>query len=129
MGDQSAGKSSLLQSLTDIPFPVADRLCTRFPTRIVSRRTPNQAPTTRISIEPNTFDWTGPSLSGDQLANRAKRLEAYNKFEHTSSHVSSESFKDVVEKVGSASRIFVQYIDIELLIGERTHGYQANDVY
>ncbi|TVY46890.1 Dynamin-A [Lachnellula occidentalis] len=40
VGKQSAGKSSLLQSLTDIPFPVGSRLCTQFAMRIVSRRTP-----------------------------------------------------------------------------------------
>ncbi|TVY23382.1 Dynamin-A [Lachnellula hyalina] len=39
VGKQSAGKSSLLQSLTDIPFPVGSRLCTQFAMRIVSRRT------------------------------------------------------------------------------------------
>ena len=39
-GGQSTGKSSLLQSLTDIPFPADTGCCTRFATRIVSRRTP-----------------------------------------------------------------------------------------
>ncbi|KAL8969434.1 MAG: hypothetical protein Q9197_004340 [Variospora fuerteventurae] len=97
VGDQSAGKSSLLQSLTDIPFPVADRLCTRFPTRIVSRRTPKQSGFTKISIEPTVFDWTG-TLSGEKVADRAERLEAYSKFGHTSPHLTSDSFKDVVEE-------------------------------
>ncbi|KAL8984718.1 MAG: hypothetical protein Q9177_004626 [Variospora cf. flavescens] len=97
VGDQSAGKSSLLQSLTDIPFPVADRLCTRFPTRIVSRRTPKQSGVTKISIEPKVFDWTG-TLSAEKVADRAERLEAYSKFGHTSPHLTSDSFKDVVEE-------------------------------
>ncbi|KAF6841063.1 vacuolar sorting protein VPS1 [Colletotrichum musicola] len=39
VGCQSTGKSSLLQTLTDIPFPVGKGCCTRFATRIVSRRT------------------------------------------------------------------------------------------
>ncbi|KAK4443144.1 P-loop containing nucleoside triphosphate hydrolase protein [Podospora aff. communis PSN243] len=56
VGDQSTGKSSLLRTLTDIPFPVADGCCTRFATRIVSRRTapgtPNQV---KISIMPPDF--------------------------------------------------------------------------
>ncbi|KAL8959632.1 MAG: hypothetical protein Q9193_003534 [Seirophora villosa] len=94
VGDQSAGKSSLLQSLTDIPFPVADGLCTRFPTRIVSRRTPNQSDVTKISIEPNVFDWTWQCPPAD----RAKRLEAYGHFEHSSPHITSKSFRDVVEE-------------------------------
>lgn len=39
VGKQSAGKSALLESLTGIPFPVGSGLCTRFATRIMSRRT------------------------------------------------------------------------------------------
>ncbi|KAJ5742529.1 P-loop containing nucleoside triphosphate hydrolase protein [Penicillium nucicola] len=37
-GDQSAGKSSVLEALTEIPFPRKDNLCTRFPTEIILRR-------------------------------------------------------------------------------------------
>ncbi|KAK1637567.1 hypothetical protein BDP81DRAFT_393276 [Colletotrichum phormii] len=48
VGGQSTGKSSLLQSLTDIPFPVGSGCCTRFATRIVSRRT---APGSRSSVK------------------------------------------------------------------------------
>ncbi|KAF5001239.1 hypothetical protein FGRMN_1182 [Fusarium graminum] len=40
VGEQSAGKSSLLKSLTDIPFPVKSGIGTHFPIRIISRRTP-----------------------------------------------------------------------------------------
>ncbi|TGZ78914.1 hypothetical protein EX30DRAFT_397439 [Ascodesmis nigricans] len=38
VGDQSSGKSSLLEALTGIPFPVAATLCTRFATQINFRR-------------------------------------------------------------------------------------------
>lgn len=37
-GDQSSGKSSVLEALTEIPFPRADNLCTRFATEICLRR-------------------------------------------------------------------------------------------
>lgn len=37
-GDQSAGKSSVLEALTEIPFPRNDELCTRFATEIIMRR-------------------------------------------------------------------------------------------
>ncbi|OTB03479.1 hypothetical protein M426DRAFT_74049 [Hypoxylon sp. CI-4A] len=36
-GDQSSGKSSVLERLTGIPFPRGDGLCTRFPTEIILR--------------------------------------------------------------------------------------------
>ncbi|VUC38166.1 unnamed protein product [Clonostachys rosea] len=38
VGDQSSGKSSLLESLTGIPFPKDQSLCTRYATQITSRR-------------------------------------------------------------------------------------------
>lgn len=37
-GDQSSGKSSILEALTEIPFPRADNLCTRYATEISLRR-------------------------------------------------------------------------------------------
>jgi hypothetical protein len=36
--DQSAGKSSVLEAVTEIPFPRNDNLCTRFATEITLRR-------------------------------------------------------------------------------------------
>lgn len=48
-GDQSAGKSSVLEALTEIPFPRNDNLCTRFPTEIILRR----APTSSLIIKVN----------------------------------------------------------------------------
>ncbi|KAF0326350.1 dynamin [Colletotrichum asianum] len=36
-GDQSAGKSSVLEGITGIPFPRQEGLCTRFPTEITLR--------------------------------------------------------------------------------------------
>lgn len=34
IGDQSSGKSSVLEGITRIPFPVSDQLCTRFATEV-----------------------------------------------------------------------------------------------
>lgn len=50
-GDQSAGKSSVLEALTEIPFPRRDNLCTRFPTEIILRR--GAAETLKIRIIPD----------------------------------------------------------------------------
>jgi hypothetical protein len=38
VGDRSSGKSSLLESLTGIPFPRGQELCTRYATQITHRR-------------------------------------------------------------------------------------------
>ncbi|KAJ5471832.1 P-loop containing nucleoside triphosphate hydrolase protein [Penicillium diatomitis] len=50
-GDQSAGKSSVLEALTEIPFPRKDNLCTRFPTEIILRRGTTES--LKISIIPD----------------------------------------------------------------------------
>ncbi|KAM0547829.1 hypothetical protein ACHAPJ_010175 [Fusarium lateritium] len=37
-GDQSAGKSSVLEAISGMPFPIKDGLCTRFATELILRR-------------------------------------------------------------------------------------------
>ena len=37
-GDQSSGKSSVLEAITEIPFPRKENHCTRFATEIIMRR-------------------------------------------------------------------------------------------
>lgn len=51
VGDQSAGKSSVLESLTGFPFPRAVTLCTRHATEIVCRHEPVRNST--VSILPH----------------------------------------------------------------------------
>jgi hypothetical protein len=41
VGDQSSGKSSVLEGLTGLKFPRNAGLCTRFATQIIFRRDPN----------------------------------------------------------------------------------------
>lgn len=52
VGDQSSGKSSLLEGLTGLPFPVASGLCTRFITQVIFRRTPLKQKSIVVSIVP-----------------------------------------------------------------------------
>ena len=52
-GDQSAGKSSVLEALTEIPFPRNDNLCTRYATEIILRRATVNSLT--IKIIPDTL--------------------------------------------------------------------------
>jgi hypothetical protein len=79
-----------LQSLTDIPFPVDGRLCTRFATRIVSRRTPPGTPDiVSASIEPgdiNPFKYTEDyaTMSG---------------FDHPVPSMTAEAFENLIVEV------------------------------
>ncbi|KAI5464414.1 P-loop containing nucleoside triphosphate hydrolase protein [Mariannaea sp. PMI_226] len=49
-GDQSAGKSSVLEAISTMPFPTKDSLCTRFATELVLRRGPEKS--TKVFITP-----------------------------------------------------------------------------
>ncbi|KAI0139640.1 P-loop containing nucleoside triphosphate hydrolase protein [Xylariaceae sp. FL1272] len=52
-GDQSSGKSSVLEALAEIPFPRSDNLCTRFATEINLRREADDKLTVRVIPDPN----------------------------------------------------------------------------
>ena len=59
IGDTSTGKSSVLQALTRLPFPVAGELCTRFVTETTIRRCgPSERPGYKIKVKMD-----GPSTS------------------------------------------------------------------
>ncbi|KAK1240468.1 hypothetical protein MKX07_004496 [Trichoderma sp. CBMAI-0711] len=70
VGDQSSGKSSLLEGLTSLSFPIASDLCTRFATQIVLHRTPGEKPAVKASIVP------GPSSVDDE--DQKERLSEFD---------------------------------------------------
>ena len=49
-GDQSSGKSSVLEAISGVPFPRSDTLCTRFATEVILREAPT--PEAVVSIVP-----------------------------------------------------------------------------
>ncbi|KAF2654105.1 dynamin family protein-like protein [Lophiostoma macrostomum CBS 122681] len=52
-GDQSSGKSSVLEAITEIPFPRKENLCTRFATEIILRRSPSSTISVKINPDKN----------------------------------------------------------------------------
>ncbi|KAL5345943.1 hypothetical protein ACLOAV_008973 [Pseudogymnoascus australis] len=88
VGGQSAGKSSLLQSLTDIPFPVGDGLCTRFATRIISRRSaPDSSDFVKVSIE-----------KGDSAPFRGQADDQREPFNPHVNSITADVFADILEQ-------------------------------
>jgi GTP-binding protein EngB required for normal cell division len=65
-GDQSAGKSSVLEAISGMSFPTKDNLCTRFATELILRRDPN--PAVKISIIPGS----------DRSVDERERLSRFN---------------------------------------------------
>lgn len=68
-GDQSSGKSSVLEGLVEIPFPRKENLCTRFATEIILRRSPTSSISTKI-----TPDKSRPAYEQDELRAFSKSI-------------------------------------------------------
>ncbi|KAM0321293.1 hypothetical protein ACHAQA_010191 [Verticillium albo-atrum] len=88
VGDQSSGKSSLLESLTGIPFPRGQELCTRYATQITHRRETHQ----RIEIT----IIAGPHAS----PNHKRILELYHRQVQTTAQLRAE-FPDILSEVNA----------------------------
>ncbi|TIC96829.1 Interferon-induced GTP-binding protein Mx [Colletotrichum higginsianum] len=88
VGDQSSGKSSLLESLTGIPFPRGQELCTRYATQITHRREAQQQ--IDISIIP------GPHASQEHI----RKLESYRKQVQTTAQLRAE-FPDILAQANA----------------------------
>jgi len=77
VGDQSSGKSSLLEALTRLPFPVAGTLCTRFATQIVFRRSaPGEPDRIKVTIIPSMDSMEDRKASLRQFVRYFDTLEA-----------------------------------------------------
>ncbi|KAI9742782.1 MAG: hypothetical protein M1818_003511 [Claussenomyces sp. TS43310] len=50
-GDQSSGKSAVLEAISGVSFPIKSNLCTRFPTELILRKTSNVS--VKVSIVPH----------------------------------------------------------------------------
>jgi GTPase SAR1 family protein len=85
VGDQSSGKSSVLEALTKLPFPRESGLCTRFATQIIFRR--SQETHVSVSVIPadnatekhktDCRDWTTnefQSLDAESFADIMKQV-------------------------------------------------------
>ncbi|KAK6062874.1 dynamin family protein [Seiridium cupressi] len=52
-GDQSSGKSSVLQAISRMSFPIKDNLCTRFATELILGHLPDSQERCKVSIQPD----------------------------------------------------------------------------
>ena len=74
-GDQSSGKSSVLQAVAGIPFPHSSVQCTRFATEVVLRRAITES--VNVSIRPYDIDsWSPPQRA--RLDSFGRNLNSIN---------------------------------------------------
>ncbi|KAL9113935.1 MAG: hypothetical protein Q9227_002069 [Pyrenula ochraceoflavens] len=86
VGDQSSGKSSVLEGVTGIAFPRDSGLCTRYATQIIFRRSTIKSTTVSIIHAPGTDHDT------------AKRLNDWNKTDIDL--CDQEAFAEMISEVG-----------------------------
>ncbi|KAM5354255.1 hypothetical protein ACJ41O_000905 [Fusarium nematophilum] len=73
-GDQSSGKSSVLEAISGVSFPVRSNVCTRFPTELILRKTADSG--VNVSIVPHH---SRPEPERARLASFQERLDAFDK--------------------------------------------------
>ena len=136
-GDQSAGKSSVLEALTEIPFPRNDNLCTRFATEIILRRATSDAITIkvipdddRVPGERVAIEAFKESISDfdelPSLMDKATTLMGINK---KSASTSRAFAKDVLSiEIAGPSRPQLTLVDLPGLVQTDTRGVTEEDV-
>lgn len=85
-GDQSSGKSSVLEAISELAFPRKEGLCTRFATEVVLRDEPETSITASIVTDP------APSKTNARL----KRMRNF--------HYTVQSFSDFPEVIDEATK-------------------------
>ncbi|KAI2626189.1 interferon-induced GTP-binding protein Mx2 [Xylaria nigripes] len=90
VGDQSSGKSSVLENLTGFAFPRDAELCTRYATQITCRREITESISVTIIASP------------DSTSDERGRLK---KFHHSVSELSSENLAEIFKDANKAMGI------------------------
>lgn len=138
-GDQSAGKSSVLEALTEIPFPRNDNLCTRFATEIILRRATTNSLTIKVIPDTNRpteeqdliKDFKESITNFDELPSLMNKVMVVMGIEGTSDSRSQiRAFaKDVLSiEIEGPSRPQLTLVDLPGLIQTETKGVTKADV-
>ncbi|KAM3070385.1 hypothetical protein ACMFMG_010212 [Clarireedia jacksonii] len=132
-GDQSSGKSSVLEAISGVAFPVKSNLCTRFPTELVLRKTAHIG--VNVSIIPHESRNESEKLS---LGAFNKNLDGFDGLpaliENAKAAMSISSHgrafsKDLLRvEVSGPDRPHLTIVDLPGLIHSETKQQSASDV-
>lgn len=132
-GDQSSGKSSVLEALTEIPFPRADNLCTRFATEICLRR--DAVSSLTIKVIPDSSRSTPEQEEIKKYAETITDFEDLPVVMETATKVmgigdtGSAFAKDILSiEIAGPDRPHLTLVDIPGLIQSSTKGVSETDV-
>lgn len=138
-GDQSSGKSSLLEALTEIPFPRNDNLCTRYATEIILRRATVESLTIKVipdskrpASEQETIKAYKASITNfDQLPTIMNQASALMGIDGLSaSGLKTSAFaRDVLSvEIEGPARPQLTLVDLPGLIQTKTKGVSDADI-
>lgn len=132
-GDQSSGKSSILEAISGVSFPVKSNLCTRFPTELVLRRTPYISE--RVSIVPNEFR---PETERKALLAFGEELDGFDNLPHLVKRAKAEMgitaygrafAKDILRiEVTGPDQPHLTIVDLPGLIYSETKNQTTSDI-
>ena len=132
-GDQSTGKSSVLEAISGVSFPTKSNLCTRFPTELVLRKTPHIG--VSVSIVPHHSRSEPEQLSLGSFHERLNGFDGLPKLIESakvamgiSTHGKAFS-KDLLRvEVSGPDRPHLTIVDLPGLIHSETRQQSASDV-
>lgn len=132
-GDQSSGKSSVLEAISGVSFPIKGNLCTRFPTELVLRKTSHIGVTVSIVPHQSRSESDQLSLSGfretlDDFDGLPALIEHAKAAMAISTHGRAFS-KDLLRvEVSGPDRPHLTIVDLPGLIHSETKQQSASDV-
>jgi len=132
-GDQSSGKSSVLEAISGVSFPVKSNLCTRFPTELVLRRAPHTSAAVSIVPCDSRSESEQNALSGfqeklDDLDGISGLVDSAKSAMGISTHGKAFS-KDLLRiEITGPDRPHLTIVDLPGLIHSETKQQAATDV-
>lgn len=133
-GDQSSGKSSVLEAITNLRFPTGDDVCTVFATELTLRRAISSQVNVSIRPGPTRSESESKQLSkfNESLAtpeNFPDIIDAAKKLMRETSRANGERFFDDVLRIEVSGPDYVQFtiVDLPGLIHVQGGG-QSNNV-
>lgn len=132
-GDQSSGKSSVLEAISGVPFPTKSNLCTRFPIELVLRKTSHIGVSVSIVPHESRSESEKLSLGGfheklDDFDGLPTLIENAKAALTISTHGRAFS-KDLLRiEVSGPDRPHLTIVDLPGLIHSETKQQSASDV-
>lgn len=132
-GDQSSGKSSVLEAISGVSFPVSTGLCTRFPTELILRTASHTS--VKVSIIPHQLKRDKKDASSDfheqldsvqQLPDLIENAKAYMGIKTLGKAFSNDVLRI---EISGPDRPHLTIVDLPGLIHSETKNQSASDVH